>query len=72
MANRDVTISVPDATAYDTVVVVVPMPKGLVKGAETKQALAERLVATANDALTNFIQENGISWVSPDRQGKWV
>lgn len=72
MANRDVTISVPDATAYDTIIVVVPMPKGFVKGAELKQALSDKLVATANDALTQFVQEQNISWTSPDRQGKWV
>lgn len=72
MANRDVVVTVPDATAYDTIIVVVPMPAGIVKGTDLKQALADKLVATANDALTNFINDNGISWTSADRKAKWV
>ncbi len=72
MAARDVTINVPDGEIYDTVVVIVPMPKGLIKGAETKQALQDRLVATANDAVTQFVTENGINWAGPDRKARWV
>jgi hypothetical protein len=72
MALRDVIVRVPDAEAYDTIVVVVPMPKGVIKGVELKQALADRMVASANDTLTDFINENGITWVGVDRQAKWV
>lgn len=72
MATRDVTVTVPDAEAYDTVVVIVPMPKGVIKGTELRQALGDRLIAKCNDELTAFINENGISWTGADRKARWV
>ncbi len=72
MADRQVTINVPDALAYDTVVVIVPLPKNLVNGAELKAALRDKLVASANDAVTEFIADNGIVWTSADRKAVFV
>lgn len=72
MATRDVTVTVPDAEAYDTLVLIVPMPKGMIPGAENKVGLKTFLIGKVADGVNEFMQSTGLTWAGPNRDGKWV